>query len=150
MLSQIEADLLINEAKYFEDMSNIILMADKTKIEKILKSTNSNEEFLLNIERGRIDLKKVKYQTRYKRTNSILLRIDTSGTRHFNPDGEFVPCPHIHIYKEGAGPLGDKWAYPLDPKYFSDIDNLPQLLKDFLLYFNVKEIPVIMSEERLF
>ena len=138
MLSQIEADLLISENKLFEDNSNIVITGSKPKIQKTIRSKNSNEEFILNIERGR-----------HKRTNSILLRIDTSGPRHQNPDGTFVSCPHIHIYKEGAGFLGDKWAYPLDQKIFSDVHNYCQLLKDFLIYFNVEEIPVIISEERL-
>ena len=149
MLDQIEADLLISENKFFEDNSHIFITGSKSKIQKTIKGKNSNEEFILNIERGRIDLSKVKYQTRHKRTNSILLRIDTSGPRHQNPDGTFVACPHIHIYKEGAGFLGDKWAYSLDPKYFSDVHNFCQLLKDFLIYFNVEQIPAIISEERL-
>lgn len=80
MLSQIEADLLISENKIFEDKSNIVITGSKPKIQKTIISKNSNEEFILNIERGRIDLSKVKYQTRHKRTNSILLRIDTSTT----------------------------------------------------------------------
>lgn len=149
MLEQLEADLLIGESKVFEDTSTILIKASKAKLNKVLKGKNSNEEYFLNIERGRIDISKVKYQTRHKKTNAILLRIDTSGPRHLNPDGVFIPCPHIHIYKEGAGHLGDKWAYPLDEKYFTDVNNFSQLLKDFLIYFNVDHIPVIMSEERL-
>lgn len=52
-----------------------------------------------------------------------------------------VPCPHIHIYKEG---YNDKWAYYLDANKFKDIDDLAQVLKDFLNLLNIKHIPPII------
>ena len=35
------------------------------------------------------------------------MRLDLDGPMHRNPDGEEIPCPHLHIYREG---YGDKWA----------------------------------------
>ncbi|WP_404989330.1 DUF6978 family protein [Clostridium culturomicium] len=143
MLSQIESELLLDMDKEFEDKSSIQIKSERTKIQKKILSIHSKDEFILDIDRNSINLSKIKYQSRHKRTNTILLRIDTAGGgRHLNPDGEFIPCPHIHIYKEG---YGDKWAYPLDENIFTDPSNPSQLLQDFLTYFNVKKIPVIMS-----
>lgn len=146
MLTNNDFNNIMSMAKKFEDMSTIVLPANGGKINRNLSSTSSNDEFILNIERGRINLKKVKYQTRHKSTNTPLIRIDTTGPRHQNPDGEYIECPHIHIYKEN---YGDKWAFPLDKNLFTDTDNLSNLLKDFLIYFNVEEIPGILYMETL-
>ncbi|MGX4600293.1 DUF6978 family protein [Faecalimicrobium sp. JNUCC 81] len=146
MLTQDDFTQLMQHFKTFEDNSPIVLPDDGGKIARNLHSKNSNDQFILNIERGRIDLKKVKYQTRDKATNTVLLRIDTKGPRHLNPDGEFIECPHIHIYKEN---YGDKWAIPLDATIFSDFCNLSNLLRDFLIYFNVQDIPTILSVEKM-
>ena len=145
MLSDLESKNLIQEKKSFSDADPIIIKGNKAiKMEKHLKSKVSQNEFILNIDRGKIELSKIKYQSRHKQTNCILSRIDTSGPRHQNPDGEFIECPHIHIYKEG---YNDKWAYPLDENKFRDTSDLCQLLNDFLLFFNVEDIPRILVEQ---
>ena len=145
MISQTEADKLINEDKYFCENDKLIIAGNKSlKIVRNLKSINSQNEFVLNMDRGKIELSKIKYQTRHKATNAILFRLDTTGPRHQNPDGNFVECPHIHIYKEG---YNDKWAYPLDSKAFKNPFDLAQILKDFLEFFNVKDIPQIIIEQ---
>lgn len=143
MLSTTEFNTLLGKIKVFEDTSPIVLDG---KINRHLKSTTSNDDFVLNIDRGRINLNKVKYQGRHKSTNTIMLRIDTAGPRHQNPDGEYIDCPHIHIYKEN---YGDKWAFPLDKNIFQNQSNLSNLLMDFLLYFNVENIPKILYMESL-
>ena len=146
MLVQDDFDILMGSSKYFNDNSAIIIPDNGGKINRYIYSENSKDQFVLNIERGRIDLRKVKYQTRDKSTNTVLLRIDTKGPRHLNPDGNFVECPHMHIYREN---YGDKWALPLDSSIFSDSDNLGNLLRDFLIYFNVQDIPTIFSVEKM-
>lgn len=146
MLTEYDFNNLMQQLKKFEDDSPIRIPDDGGKITRNLHSENSHEQFILNIERGRIDLKKVKYQARDKATNTVLLRIDTKGPRHLNPDGQFIECPHIHIYREK---YGDKWAMPLDSSIFSDFNDLGKLLKDFLIYFNVQDIPDILSVEKM-
>lgn len=141
MISEKEFNQLMDLEKVLEDESPIILPNNGGKITRIIKSFCEKEDFILNIERGKINLSKVKYQSRYKKTNTILVRIDTNGPRHQNPDGQYINCPHIHIYKEG---YGDRWAYKLDENIFSDINNLAALLNDFLKYFNVNKVPNII------
>lgn len=144
VLDQIEADLLLEHKKYFVDNSIIKLEKNNKNITRIIKSIDNKEDFILDISKGRINLSRVKYQSRHKLSNTILLRIDTSsGARHINPDGQFIECPHIHIYKEG---YGSKWAYPLDPNIFTNPNDTILLLKEFLMYFNVLETPQILGE----
>lgn len=145
MLSDEEFNELLEEKKVFIEKDNIIINVNNDKIVRNIKSVNDNNEFILNIRRGKIELSKMNFQTREKETNTIMLRLDlASGGRHFNPDGKLVLCPHIHIYKDG---YGDKWAYELDDKLFSNIESKTQVLQDFLKMFNVEEIPLILIEE---
>ena len=58
---------------------------------------------------------------------------------HVNPDGEEVPCPHLHIYDEQ---YGTKMAIPA-PACFSNTADLPGTLRDFLKYCKVESIPDI-------
>lgn len=145
MLDQSLANDLLNEIKRFEDESPII-MNEKNR-RNTRKLVGSTSEFILDICNGRIELSKVKYQTRHSTTNTILLRIDTSsGGLHFNPDGTPVGCPHIHIYREG---YGDKWAYPLNNEIFTNTNDIVTILQDFLALFNVENIPRIFYTPKL-
>jgi hypothetical protein len=104
-----------------------------------LESVDGREHFLLDILQGRIKLSKATYQNR-GRSVVVLLRLDIDGPPHRNPEGEEVPCPHIHIYKQG---YGDKWAYPLPAGKFSDLNDLFVVLQDFMAYCNVTDPPLI-------
>jgi hypothetical protein len=106
-----------------------------------LKSKDQHEEFILDISRGRIALKKSTFQIRTKLTIA-LARIDIAGAPHRNPDGKEIACPHIHRYRHGAG---DKWAEPL-PQVFSDPENLLQVLEDFMDFCNFTKKPIIQRE----
>lgn len=45
---------------------------------------------------------KCSFTLRYKKTNSILLRLDTNPTNpHTNPNGEIIIGTHVHRYVEG-------------------------------------------------
>lgn len=146
MLTANEFNEIMSMTKKFEETSTIVIPDRGKKLNKSLYSPSTKDKFILNIDRGRINLKKVKYQARHENSNTLLLRIDTAGTVHFNPDGERIIGPHIHIYKEG---FGDKWAFPLEKTIFTDVENLSNLLKDFLVYFNVENIPGIIYTETL-
>jgi hypothetical protein len=103
-----------------------------------LHSANKKEEFVLDITRGRIALKKNTFQTRARKT-VVLARIDIGGAPHRNPDGEEIACPHFHLYREG---FGDKWATVL-PDRFSNSSDIWQTLHDFMDYCNIITKPII-------
>ena len=93
---------------------------------------------MLDLSRGRIELSRNKFQNRARKTE-ILVRLDIGGAPHRNPDGEEVPCPHLHLYKEGCG---DKWAYAV-PESFINLKDISQTLEDFMKYCNIVEPPNI-------
>lgn len=139
MLSQQEADELMEVEKNIEAKSSITFPMSDDYIYIEAKSINGHDTFLFDVNRkGKIKLRKCTYQERYAQRD-ILLRLDIDGPTHTNPDGEEVPCPHLHTYREG---YGDKWATPLPPE-FKNADNLSKTLRDFLKYANVTKIPHI-------
>lgn len=89
-----------------------------------------------------MNLKKYKLQNR-ARSVEILVRIDVNGSPHKNPDGLVIPCPHIHIYKEG---YNDKWAYPLDDYPFQDPLDIFLTFQDFADFCNILEYPDLQGK----
>jgi uncharacterized protein DUF6978 len=104
-----------------------------------LASVDKREEFFLDISRGQIDLTRGKYQNR-ARVIIVLVRLDFGGPPHRNPDGEEVPSPHLHLYREG---YGDKWAYSVPVSEFGDVSDLRQTLINFMHYCNIIDFPDI-------
>jgi hypothetical protein len=103
-----------------------------------VKSEDGREAFIIDVNRkGKIKISKCTYQERYQ-SIEILLRLDIDGPTHENPDGAEVPCPHLHIYKEG---FAAKWAHALPAGEFTDTSDLASTLKDFLRYCKVRDIP---------
>ncbi|WP_151208784.1 DUF6978 family protein [Paenibacillus yonginensis] len=101
-----------------------------------LWQTGNRPGLFIDVNRkGTINVKKRTFQTRYQKS-IVLLRLDISGSPHRNPDDEVIECPHLHSYREG---YGTSWAYPIDGKTFSNLENLAQALKDFLVYNHVEE-----------
>jgi len=139
MLSQERADELIEMPKRCTDPSTIAFPLPGYAIQLELKSTDDIESFLVDVNRkGRIKLSKCTYQERYE-VVEILLRLDVDGPPHVNPDGQELPCPHLHVYREG---FGTKWAQPA-PSQFSNTDDLPRTLEHFLKCCKVKDVPPI-------
>jgi len=68
------------------------------------------------------------------------MRLDIGGAPHRNPDGEEIPCPHLHIYREG---FGDKWAVLAPEAHYSNLDDLYRTLEDFMRHCNIVEPPKI-------
>jgi hypothetical protein len=101
-----------------------------------LISPDKKEQFVLDISKGRIDLKRQKYQNRAREV-VVLARLDL-GSPHRNPDGQEVGVPHMHLYREG---YGDKWASVLPDGVFSNLDDSWQVLSDFMKYCNVTRAP---------
>lgn len=139
-LPQSEADTLIALAKVKVNEDSYDYPGTGGSLVVPLTSQDKREEFLLDIYRGRIDLLKGTYQNRARQL-IVLVRVDFGGAPHRNPDGEEVPCPHLHLYREG---FGAKWAVPLPVASFPNINDLWQTLEDFMTFCNVVDRPTIV------
>ena len=139
-LTQAEANLLLAMEKHRTKDASYSFGA--LRLEIPLQSLDQREHFLLDIGRGRINLLKGTYQTRAKQV-VILARLDFGGTPHRNPDGEEIPSPHLHIFREG---FADKWAQPLPAEHFTNSDDTWVLFVDFLRFCNVTKPPVFERE----
>jgi hypothetical protein len=138
-LPQAEADALLAMEKHRIDDNRWNFPDPGESIHIPLISASGRENFHLDISRGKIDLSKGTYQNR-SRQIVILARLDFGGQPHRNPDNVEIPCPHIHVYKEG---FGDKWAIPLPYDIIINIDDRWQLLKDFMQFCNIVKPPKI-------
>ncbi|WNY24835.1 DUF6978 family protein [Methanolapillus millepedarum] len=106
-----------------------------------LCSTDRKVEFILDIAAGNVKLSKSKFQNRvYK--NIVLMRIDLDGNPHRNPNGEIIPCPHLHCYKEGCV---DRWATPL-PKIFTGPSDPFKTLQEFMNHCHIILKPEFENE----
>lgn len=140
-LTQPEADALLVMPKHrLDDTRHSYPVSGKLTLP--LTSADKREQFLLDIQRGRISLLKGTYQSR-ARLVVILARLDFGGPPHRNPDSEEIPCPHLHVYREG---WGDKWATALSPDEFADATDPWTLYTDFLRFCVITEPPVVLKD----
>ena len=138
-LTQAEADALIAMEKHrVTEERTDFPMGGESKVLP-LQSADNRERFLLDLNRGRINLQKVTMQTRGRQV-IVLVRLDLAGAPHRNPDGEDIPAPHLHIYREG---YGDKWAIPVPADQFRTTDDVWMAFEDFLQYCNITQPPYI-------
>jgi hypothetical protein len=138
MLTQDKVDQLIAMPKKLVETAMIEFSLAGAAKQFDALSEDGREAFVFDVNRrGKLKLSKCTYQERYA-VVEILVRLDIDGPPHVNPDGADVPCPHIHVYKEG---FGDKWAYPLPAGAFSNVNKLEVTFVEFLRYCNVKQIP---------
>ena len=138
-LTQSEADALLTMEKRRIDDRPWLFPAVGGRISVPLISVNHRESFHLDVSCGRIDLRRVKYQAR-SREVIILARLELGGPAHRNPDGEEVPCPHLHLYREH---YADKWAFPVPSVEFSHLDDTWESLQDFMGFCRITEPPDI-------
>lgn len=138
-ITQTEADGLLAMPKVRFDDNQYAYPGTGGAVSIPLLSQDKRENFLLDISRGRIELLKGKYQARARQV-VVLARLDFGGPPHRNPDDQEIACPHLHIYREG---FGGKWAFPVPPAAFSNMDDLWQTLGDFMRYCNIVEPPLI-------
>ncbi len=138
-LTQAEANALIAMEKHrvTEDRSDFPMGGQSLALP--LQSVDRREQFLLDLSRGRIDLLKVKMQNRGRQV-VVLVRLDLGGAPHRNPDGEEIPVPHLHVYREG---FGDKWAVPVPADRFTATNDAWRTLEEFLGFCNVTQPPHI-------
>ena len=108
LLTQVEADALIAMDKVRIDNIQWKCPRAGEQLSVPLTSIDKRENFALDITRSSIKLTKSTHQNRARQA-IVLMRLDVDGPPHRNPDGMEVPCPHLHIYREG---FGHKWATP--------------------------------------
>jgi hypothetical protein len=133
-LTQAEADGLLNMLKRRVTDDTIEFPAKAERISVELESHDKSEKFWLDVNRGSIAVSKITYQNR-ARVVYILARLDLGGAPHRNPDGTEIPCPHLHLYREG---FADKWAVPV-PQNFTKTDDLWTTFQEFLQFCNITE-----------
>ena len=142
MLTQVEANALMDMPKRFANPAPIDFPHPGEKAAFDIVSVDERERFLADVNRsGNIRLRKCTYQERY-RSIEILVRLDIGGRPHENPDGKVVPCPHLHLYREG---YGDSWAQPLPPDHFRNASNLVATFGDFMTFCNITDLPEIQA-----
>src|ERR1700737_4092718 len=88
---------------------------------------------MLDVTRAQIKLTKATYQNR-ARAAIVLMRLDLDGSPHRNPDGEEIPCPHLHIYREG---YGDKWAIAAPADRYINPEDLFSTCEAFMQHCNI-------------
>jgi hypothetical protein len=138
-LTQADADALIAMEKHRVNDQRYIFPSFGGSLIIPLQSFNKREQFLLDISRGKIDLLRVKFQDR-ARQMVVLMRLDLGGRPHRNPDETEIPCPHLHLYRQG---YGDKWAFPVPPDGFTNLGDPWQTLEEFMTFSNITQPPFI-------
>ena len=138
-LTQVEADALIEMPKVKVNDDTCDYPGAGGSLILPLASQDKREQFLLDISRARIDLQKGKYQNRARQI-VVLVRLNFGGPPHRNPDDKEVPCPHLHLYREG---FGDKWAAAVPTDKFPHLGDLWETLQDFMKFCNVVDPPAI-------
>jgi hypothetical protein len=140
-ISQVEADALIAMEKHRIDDREWLFSAPGERLAIPLTSIDKREQFMLDVSRGQIKLTKATFQNRARQA-IILMRLDLNGPPHRNPDGVEVPCPHLHLYREG---YGDKWATPPEPARYSNPSDLFSTLDAFMGECNITNRPNIQK-----
>ena len=141
LLTQTEADAFMAMAKRATEMETQLFPAPGGRLAIPLESLDRSEDFLLDVSRSRLDFSKITYQNR-ARVVVVLLRLDLHGPPHRNPDDVVIPCPHLHVYRQG---FGDRWAHAVPDNSFSDLSDRVQTLSDFMTLCNVTEKPEIQA-----
>ena len=138
-LTQAEADALIAMEKQRVDDFQWKFPSPGSRLAIPLTSIDKRENFMLDITRSQIKLTKATYQNRARQA-IILMRLDWDGPPHRNPDDQEIPCPHLHIYREG---YGDKWAIPAPIDIYPNTTNLFSSFEAFMAHCNIILRPYI-------
>ena len=140
-ITQAEADALMEMEKLCADDKEWLFPSPGDQVAIPLISTDKRENFILNLTRGQIKLTKATYQNRARQV-IILIRLDLDGRPHRNPDGADIPCPHLHIYREG---FGDRWAFPAPLERYPDTLDLFSTCRAFMKHCNITSPPNIQK-----
>lgn len=138
-LSQNEATALLTMEKRRLNDKVTSFPLHGQKIALPLQSFDGHEIFLLDISRGRDNEIRVKMQTR-ARKEIPLARLDIGGRPHRNDDGTVILPPHLHLYKEG---FHDRWAMSPPSDRFTNLEDIPTTLREFMSFCNIVMPPII-------
>lgn len=138
-LTQQEADSLLAMVKRRSNELRTKFPDPGGKLSAELVSADGRESFFLDINRSSVSLSKITYQNRARKI-VVLARLDVDGAPHRNPDDVEIPCPHLHLYREG---FADKWAVAVPAADFSNLADRGVTLLDFLKFCNVVDPPHI-------
>jgi len=140
-LTQDEADKLMTMEKRAVDEKEWLFPAPGDSIAIPLTSLDKRESFMLDVTRSQIKLTKATYQNR-ARAAIILMRLDLDGPPHRNPDGVEIPCPHLHVYREG---YGDKWVIAAPLAIYTNTLDLFSTFETFMEQCNITNPPKIQK-----
>ena len=138
-MTQDEADALLAMEKHRLDDQNWDYPGAGSKVSVPLRSKDGRNEFSLDVGRYGIRVNVVKGTYQHRHQTVVLARIDFGGSPHRNPDDEEVPCPHLHVYREG---YDDKWAIPIPTDRFPQIEDPWISLDHFMDYCNIVSKPI--------
>ena len=139
-LNQAEADALIAmEKRCADERQQWLFPAPGDRIAIALTSMDKRENFMLDVTRAQIKLTKATCQNRARHA-LVLMRLDLDGPPHRNPDDEEIPCPHLHIYREG---YGDKWAIAAPLERYNNTLDLFLTFEAFMTHCNITGRPQI-------
>jgi len=138
-ITQAEADALIAMDKKCIEEGDLTFPMPGERLAVPLVSVDRRENFFLDITRAQIKLTKATYQNRARQA-IILLRLDLDGPPHRNPDDEWVPCPHLHTYRQG---FGDKWAMRAPVAAYPNPSDLVSTLTAFMRECHIVDPPAI-------
>jgi hypothetical protein len=138
-LTQAEADALIGMEKHRIDDKEWRFPSPGQRLAIPLTSPDKRENFMLDITRSQLKLTKATYQNRARQV-VILMRLDVDGPPHRNPDEQEIPCPHLHVYREG---YGDKWAIPAPAARYPNTQDLFSTFEAFMRHCNITQAPTI-------
>ena len=139
LLTTEEAKLLIEELKKYADQAALDFpTSENRKLSFEVMGEKRENEFIINIEKKRFNPRGYTWQGRYKRDNTVLLRLDVNpSARHVNPGSdEVIVGTHLHIYSEE---YEDKYAVPFNV----EDKNLTETCMAFFEEFHVIEPPHI-------
>lgn len=142
-VTQAEIDALLALQKRLKSAGEILFPMHGHELQmEAVDCCDGRETFTIVVNRKQkkvVKLSKCTYQKQHPRAD-ILLRLDIDGPTHENPDGVEVPCPHLHICREG---YGDGWAYPvpLPAGDFRNTSDIVDVLVEFLRYCRFIDTP---------
>lgn len=140
-ITQAEGDALIAMERHRVNDQEWLFSAPGEKLAIPLISSDKREHFTLDVSRAQIKLTKATYQNRARQA-IILMRLDLDGPPHRNPDGTEIPCPHLHMYREGHG---DKWAIPAPVDRYMKTLDLFSTFEAFMIHCNVTNRPNVQK-----
>jgi hypothetical protein len=134
-LTQTLAEKYLNSPKRLKNKNSLTLNAEFKINGEELISDEYGDIFKLDLRKNKIELQVMNCNTRANEC-FVLARLCVNDREHKNPDGTKIGETHLHIYKEG---YNDRFAY--DPKKygFSNFDNVPALLIQFVEFCKINK-----------